>query len=451
MKISIIQPSLNNLKYLKWSYDSIRKNQGNHEVEICVADDFSDKVIQLIVTIVILTIVCLAWWSTNIREQPHYRTIVLLERRLRRRIHQSRLTTHIQSSSIVEGNQQVEEGTNTTPETETVNNSAQSSEQNKPPAATTSANSHNLNDNSTQVQGGSQNTDQEELLDFVRIMDDDRSVVRRRRLAYYENLGSDSSSEEPGFSDPPQLETINESGQENIGNDEDNHIEIINDTIMEHNYAERDTVDVGVKKEDANKENELESKTCEADSIQNNDSNIRIKLKYLNDDLKLVNGRLEEQLGDFKRRHFHPEYSSNKLVRLIFNGQVLQSDTETLQSCGFFDNCVVHCLIHQQRNTFTEGNNNDGTFTNARNNSSRRPQNNSNQGRDWDLGNLLFVLISFVIGSAWYFRYEYAHLYNVTATVALVAITGTFTIFLIGIYFPDPAPPPPPQAAQEST
>ncbi len=41
MKISFIQPSRNNLKYLKWSYDSIRKNQGSHEVEICVADDAS--------------------------------------------------------------------------------------------------------------------------------------------------------------------------------------------------------------------------------------------------------------------------------------------------------------------------------------------------------------------------------------------------------------------------
>ena len=41
MKISFIQPSRNNLKYLKWSYDSIRKNQGNHTVEICVADDAS--------------------------------------------------------------------------------------------------------------------------------------------------------------------------------------------------------------------------------------------------------------------------------------------------------------------------------------------------------------------------------------------------------------------------
>lgn len=41
MKISFIQPSRNNLKYLKWSYQAIRKNQGNHEVEICVADDAS--------------------------------------------------------------------------------------------------------------------------------------------------------------------------------------------------------------------------------------------------------------------------------------------------------------------------------------------------------------------------------------------------------------------------
>ena len=41
MKISLIQPSRNNLKYLKWSYDAIRKNQGDHTVEICIADDAS--------------------------------------------------------------------------------------------------------------------------------------------------------------------------------------------------------------------------------------------------------------------------------------------------------------------------------------------------------------------------------------------------------------------------
>ena len=39
--ISFIQPSRNNLKYLKWSYKSIRRNLGPDH-EICLADDFSD-------------------------------------------------------------------------------------------------------------------------------------------------------------------------------------------------------------------------------------------------------------------------------------------------------------------------------------------------------------------------------------------------------------------------
>ena len=39
--ISFIQPSRSNLKYLQWSYNSIRKNLG-YRHEICWADDFSD-------------------------------------------------------------------------------------------------------------------------------------------------------------------------------------------------------------------------------------------------------------------------------------------------------------------------------------------------------------------------------------------------------------------------
>jgi len=40
-QISFIIPSRNNLKYLKWSYNSIRKNCG-YEHELCFADDFSN-------------------------------------------------------------------------------------------------------------------------------------------------------------------------------------------------------------------------------------------------------------------------------------------------------------------------------------------------------------------------------------------------------------------------
>jgi len=41
MNLSLISPSRNNLKYLQWSYNSVRKHWPK-EIEYCVADDFSD-------------------------------------------------------------------------------------------------------------------------------------------------------------------------------------------------------------------------------------------------------------------------------------------------------------------------------------------------------------------------------------------------------------------------
>lgn len=62
MKISIIQPTRNNLKYLTWAYDAIRKNQGEHIVEICVADDFSnDRTWE--------------WCETKMKEDKHFKAI----------------------------------------------------------------------------------------------------------------------------------------------------------------------------------------------------------------------------------------------------------------------------------------------------------------------------------------------------------------------------------------
>lgn len=141
------------------------------------------------------------------------------------------------------------------------------------------------------------------------------------------------------------------------------------------------------------------------------ETGIKIKLKYINDDLKLVECRLEETVGEFKRRNFSAELNSNKIVRLIFNGKVLQPDDKSLQNCGLFDDCVVHCLIHNKRPSVVDGgggtqNADDFMRRNNNNNRQRMPHmnNNNNQGRESDLGNILFALISFVLGSAWYFR-----------------------------------------------
>ena len=52
---------------------------------------------------------------------------------------------------------------------------------------------------------------------------------------------------------------------------------------------------------------------------------VTIRLKFLNETQKEVEASLVENLGQFKRRNFTEEIGNNKNVRLIFNGQVLES------------------------------------------------------------------------------------------------------------------------------
>lgn len=68
--------------------------------------------------------------------------------------------------------------------------------------------------------------------------------------------------------------------------------------VMEHNYAEYPG--------SSNSEH-VDNKESEDETVTNNIQNtthivgIKIKLKYINDDLKVVDGKLDESLGDFKK------------------------------------------------------------------------------------------------------------------------------------------------------
>lgn len=57
---------------------------------------------------------------------------------------------------------------------------------------------------------------------------------------------------------------------------------------------------------------------------------VTVRLKFLNDTQKEVAASLTENIGQFKRRNFSEEISSNKNVRLIFNGQVMLRPAATL-------------------------------------------------------------------------------------------------------------------------
>lgn len=192
------------------------------------------------------------------------------------------------------------------------------------------------------------------------------------------------------------------------------------------------------------KETTISSSTCNESPEQKaeNDANkISIKLKFINDDQKLVTGSLKEFLGDFKRRHFQTELNAQKLVRLVFNGRVLQPDNQTLEKCGMFNNCVVHCLVHQPRQ------NPAPSPASALDNSSPiyfNPQafsdipvgtEISSVHNDWDLSRPLVGIVSLILSFAWYFRYHYAQFFTTSATVALYAITAIFAMSITLILY----------------
>jgi hypothetical protein len=98
-------------------------------------------------------------------------------------------------------------------------------------------------------------------------MDADACVVRQRRLAFYNRDGDDFSENSTSTS------------------------YTTNPTIMEHNYAEASAPDV-VHNLNPNAQDKRRREMEPA---------LPSSLSTSNDDLKLVDGKLQEQLGDFKK------------------------------------------------------------------------------------------------------------------------------------------------------
>lgn len=180
---------------------------------------------------------------------------------------------------------------------------------------------------------------------------------------------------------------------------------------------------------------------------------IRIKLKYLNDDSKLVEGNLNEGVGEFKKRNFTIELAAKKLVRLVFNGHVLQPDDKTLAACGLFDNCVVHCLIHTPKPVGPAG---DGAGSPLDANGADAGggggygttgmaglDGGGNTVRDHGTryGTYFIYIGTFILSATitycWYCRFHYGHLFNLNSTIGLIVTTTIFLIMMPTIILTD--------------
>ncbi|VDM66446.1 unnamed protein product, partial [Strongylus vulgaris] len=70
-----------------------------------------------------------------------------------------------------------------------------------------------------------------------------------------------------------------------------------------------------------------------------------IRLKFLDDSQRDARTTMTDTIGKFKSVHFGDAVAAGRVVRLIYQGQLLREDSRTLASYGLRDGCVVHCHI----------------------------------------------------------------------------------------------------------
>ncbi|XP_069120139.1 transmembrane and ubiquitin-like domain-containing protein 1 [Argopecten irradians] len=133
---------------------------------------------------------------------------------------------------------------------------------------------------------------------------------------------------------------------------------------------------------------------------------IRIRLKYLNDTQRNVVASPTDTVGQFRRVNFASELQDNKVVRFIFNGRDLRSDTMTLDSYNVVDNSVLHCLITQM------------------NRESPPPRADTEGG--FDMGTIMLPLFGVILCIMWYLRFEYRPFFSATSTISLFGITSLY-------------------------
>ncbi|CAL4117798.1 unnamed protein product, partial [Meganyctiphanes norvegica] len=148
---------------------------------------------------------------------------------------------------------------------------------------------------------------------------------------------------------------------------------------------------------------------------------IRIRLKFLDDSQRFVHALPTDLIGHFKRQQFSLEISENRRIRLIFNGQLLSSDSSTLAHYGLFDNCVVHCHVSAPQQPTPEGSNNNVTDL-------------QHDDDDTFMSGLLAPLLYCVLMVMWYLRYQYGHLFNTCSSVILLCLTALLLISTYLLY-----------------
>ncbi|XP_057375974.1 transmembrane and ubiquitin-like domain-containing protein 1 isoform X2 [Daphnia carinata] len=175
---------------------------------------------------------------------------------------------------------------------------------------------------------------------------------------------------------------------------------------------------------------------------------ISVKLMYMDDTHRVVESPISMTIGDFKKTHFKNELNANKVVKLIYNGQVLSEESSILSQVGLDNNSVIHCLIHQPRSTNAATTSPSASTlpgpTQQQSTEDAFPRQSGQQTATEsgiDIGGLLVPLFGVILGLVWYCRIAYASYFTAAATTGLVGLSGLCIFSVLIIWYPEPEAP----------
>ncbi|KAM6134632.1 LOW QUALITY PROTEIN: transmembrane and ubiquitin-like domain-containing protein 1 [Pterocles gutturalis] len=142
-----------------------------------------------------------------------------------------------------------------------------------------------------------------------------------------------------------------------------------------------------------------------------------LRLKFLNDTERLARVRPGDTIGALKRAHFPGQ---EQQVRLIYQGQLLRDDTQSLSALHLAPNSVLHCHIspHSPAPAQPAGPHASADPVHAALN----------------VGSLMLPLFVLMLAVLWYFQLQYRHVFTATATTFLAGLTLLFSFMAFTMY-----------------
>lgn len=143
--------------------------------------------------------------------------------------------------------------------------------------------------------------------------------------------------------------------------------------------------------------------------------NMVVRLKFLNDTERTAQVKPQDTIGYIKRTYFAGQ---EQQVRLIYQGQLLQDDTQTLASLNLVHNCVLHCHISQHASRGVAGG----------------PRPTDQVQVALNVGSLMVPLLVLMLSVLWYCQIQYRQFFTAPATASLVGVTIFLSLVAFGVY-----------------